>query len=67
MYTLNLSQSDRKALKDAGMTHVVVLEERSSGSRVLRGKSVSGDTLYGVWHEGEAAADIRWVWERANA
>ena len=69
--TMNLTAAERKALKDDGMTSVTVLEERIDRtgyiSRLLRGKSQYGDKLYGWWHNGESARDIRWSLEKANA
>lgn len=74
---MNLSKIERSALKEqAGITHAVVIEERITGtkygshtviSRLIRGRSEYGDTVWGWWDETEGAADVRWSHEKANA
>lgn len=67
---MKLSQADRKALKESGITHATVIEERIQQgyiNRVLRGRTAYGETMYGTWHDGESADDIRWKYEKANA
>ena len=67
---MKLSQADRKALKDSGITNATIIEDRIQQgyiNRVLRGRNVAGETMYGTWHDGESADDIRWEYEKANA
>jgi hypothetical protein len=67
---MKLSKEERKALEESGITHAVIIEERIQGryvNRLLRGRNVSGITMYGVWHDGESAKDIRWEYYRSNA
>lgn len=61
-----LSKKDREQLKAVGMSHCVIVEE-GVGKRLIRGRSAFGDTLWGWWFDGEAAGDIRWSLEKANA
>ena len=67
---MELSKEDRKALKESGITHATIIEERIQQgyvNPVLRGRNVAGETMYGTWHDGESADDIRWQFEKANA
>ncbi len=67
---MELSQADRNALKAIGVTNCTIVEERIQGrytNRLLRGRSEYGDTLFGTWHDGESAADIKWTPDKRNA
>ncbi len=71
---MELTKLERQALKEQGMTHAVLLEERIGNSyghtvvdKFVRARGPYGETFWGWWHEGEGAADIRWSLEKANA
>lgn len=67
---MNLSKAQRSALQKEGLTNVKLVEEKIVNGGInllLTGKSQYGDKLWGTWHDGESAGDIRWRYEKANA
>ena len=67
---MKLSKDARKALKETGITHGVVVNEYIVNGyvvMVLRGRNMEGVTMYASWRDGESAGDLKWVYERYNA
>jgi len=67
---MKLSKDARASLKETGITHASVVNEYIVNGyivMVLRGRNVEGATMYTSWRDGEAAGDLKWVYERYNA